>query len=84
MEDLRVLLLRAQREHLAALRCRFGCDEVVGIFAIPEGCVCWSDPVQALCGQHALKAQSTGAITCVVDFRNFERPGLPATSPAAW
>lgn len=48
------------------LKCRFGCDEVVGIFYMPAGCVCYHDPVQALCGQHAISAQSTGPITCIL------------------
>jgi hypothetical protein len=51
------------------LKCRFGCDNPIGIFHIPEGCVCWRDPVQALCMQHFVKAESTGPITIVVDFR---------------
>jgi hypothetical protein len=39
------------------LKCRFGCDAaVVGIYHAPQGCVCWPDPVQALCAQHAIKA----------------------------
>lgn len=42
------------------MKCRFGCDEVFGIYYVPEGCVCWSDPVQALCAQHAYKIASAG------------------------
>lgn len=52
---------------LRAVRCRFGCDAPVAIYHVPQGCICWADPVQALCAQHALKAQSTGAITMIVD-----------------
>ena len=29
---------------------------------LPQGCICWSDPVQALCDQHAETAESTGPI----------------------
>lgn len=64
------VVLEAEQAKLAALKCRFGCDDaVVGIFHAPEGCHCWRDPVQALCAQHAIKMESTGPITCVVDFR---------------
>jgi hypothetical protein len=51
---------------LSDLKCRFGCEHVVGIFYIPDGCVCWPDPVQALCGQHAIKSQSFGPIQLIV------------------
>ena len=45
------------------VRCRFGCKSpVIGIFSMPNGCVCWPDPIQALCSQHANKAQSVGPI----------------------
>lgn len=48
---------------LDGLKCRFECDSpVVGIYHVPEGCWCWRDPVQALCGQHAITAESTGPI----------------------
>jgi hypothetical protein len=59
----------APPHELAKLRCRFGCDAPVGIFHVPAGCICWRDPVQALCMQHFVKAESTGPITCIVDFR---------------
>jgi hypothetical protein len=53
---------------LDRLKCRFGCDSpVVGLFHVPEGCWCWPDPVQALCGQHAIKAESPGPITCLFE-----------------
>jgi hypothetical protein len=52
---------------LEEVKCRFGCDDpVVGIYHIPEGCWCWKDPIQALCGQHALKVQSTGPIEALI------------------
>jgi hypothetical protein len=58
---------------LTAVECRFsilGCrGEAVGIFHVPLGCVCWVDPVQALCAQHLEKAQSQGPITCLYDWR---------------
>lgn len=64
---------------LENVRCRFGCDEpIYGVFHIPSGCVCWPDPVQALCWQHTEKAQSNGAITALV-----WRPMLPAKREAS-
>jgi len=39
---------------------------VVGIYAIPEGCWCFDDPVQALCLQHTISAQSNGPIYTIV------------------
>jgi hypothetical protein len=46
-------LFSVPRADLAALTCRFGCKSpVVGVFHVPAGCVCWRDPVQALCAQH--------------------------------
>lgn len=61
-KDAEIAQLRA---NFAGLKCRFGCDEVVGLFHVPQGCVCWTDPVQALCGQHAERAQSSGSITLI-------------------
>jgi hypothetical protein len=59
---------------LAAIECRFGCKSpVVGVFHTPQGCVCWPDPIQALCAQHANEAQSTGPIVCVLDFTEYEK-----------
>jgi hypothetical protein len=59
--------MRIHEDRLAGLKCRFGCDDPVGIYHMPEGCWCWPDQVQALCWQHADKAQSHGAITRIVD-----------------
>lgn len=58
------------REWMADLRCRFPtCSgNPVGLFHVPSGCVCWPDPIQALCAQHAVTAESTGPIICVFDF----------------
>jgi hypothetical protein len=69
-------LFSVPRADLAALTCRFGCKSpVVGVFHVPAGCVCWRDPVQALCAQHANKVQSTGPITCLLDFESpLQRP----------
>ncbi len=47
-------------------KCRFGCDDAIGIYHIPKGCHCWPDPVQALCIQHFIKAESTGPITLMM------------------
>jgi hypothetical protein len=54
---------------LKQLKCRFGCSNpAVGVFHTPMGCVCFTDEIQALCAQHAEKVQSTGPITCILDF----------------
>lgn len=61
------------------LPCRFserGCTgHAVGIFHVPQGCHCWPDPIQALCAQHACKADSPGPIECVIDFSMPSSPG---------
>ena len=52
--------------------CRFGCrDRAVGIFWFKggDGCICWPDPVQALCAQHEIKAKQNH--TGVVDVTRF-------------
>lgn len=46
-----------------ALRCRHGGElhharaPVVAIVSVPQGCVCFRDPVQALCRQHLERLQ---------------------------
>jgi hypothetical protein len=46
-----------------SLTCRHGDKNlVVALCHIPQGCWCWSDPVQALCLQHLMSAQSNGPI----------------------
>lgn len=60
--------MQVNRDELANIKCRFGCDAPIGIFHVPEGCICWRDPVQALCGQHLYKAESMGSVICIVDF----------------
>jgi hypothetical protein len=51
----------------AEVECRFGCNAPpIGIFHVPEGCHCWPDTVQALCAQHAVKAESKGSMTLLV------------------
>jgi hypothetical protein len=52
---------------MGELKCRFGCAHPIGIYHIPKGCACWPDPVQALCAQHFIKAQSDGPITLIVE-----------------
>jgi hypothetical protein len=48
-------------EHQGTVPCAFSDHaEAVGIFYAPEGCICKEDKVQALCAQHALKAQQNG------------------------
>lgn len=49
------------------LRCRFGCEGPVGVYHVPAGCICWPDPVQALCPQHIINAESDGPITLLLD-----------------
>jgi hypothetical protein len=60
---------RIARDLVKELRCRFGCDNPIGIFYLPEGCACWDDPVQALCLQHYSKAEPIAGMRCIVDLR---------------
>lgn len=54
------------------IKCRFGCDSpAIGIYHVPEGCICWPDPVQALCIQHFITAESEGPITLVLKLGEF-------------
>lgn len=59
------------RERLAALRCRFPmCSAPPEVVVhVPAGCWCWSDPIQALCGQHLLTLESVGPIDVLIDMR---------------
>jgi hypothetical protein len=54
--------------------CRFaekGCQsEAAEVIYVPQGCHCWPDPVQALCEQHLITAESDGPITLVKDLRH--------------
>jgi len=59
-------MLNLNIEGLQKTKCRFGCDGIIGIFYVPKGCICWNDPVQALCAHHALKAESAGDIILLV------------------
>lgn len=52
------------------IKCRFGCENPIGIYHVPDGCICWADPIQALCPQHLLTAESIGPIEVIVDFTN--------------
>ena len=53
------------------LPCRFsriGCQSpATVILYVPEGCHCWKDPVQALCDQHYITAESPGPIMVLAD-----------------
>lgn len=55
-----------------ALRCRHGGPKhharapVVAIVHVPEGCVCWPDPIQALCRQHLERLQDGGSIPVTI------------------
>lgn len=51
----------------APLRCRFGCENPVGIYWVPKGCVCWPDQVQALCMQHFVKCESEGPVRLLLE-----------------
>ena len=51
---------------LPAIPCRFGCtDGAVGLFYLPEGCVCFKDPVQALCIYHAIRSTPHGSFEMI-------------------
>lgn len=53
--------------------CRFketGCTwPAAEVVYVPEGCICWSDPVQALCEQHLITLESIGPVTLIADLR---------------
>lgn len=59
------------------LACRFGCDPdrnpVVGLYHAPEGCHCYPDHIQALCGQHAIKSQQNNEMTPIIERLEFHR-----------
>jgi hypothetical protein len=56
-----------------ALRCRHGCESrVVGIFHAPGGCICFDDPVQALCAQHAQKGLQNNDMGVLILRRGWE------------
>jgi hypothetical protein len=61
---------------------RFGCDPqrhpVVGLYSAPEGCICYPDRIQALCGQHAIKGEQNNAMTPLVERDEFQRRKKPA------
>ena len=58
---------------LDSVRCRFGCTTpVIGIYWMPRGCACHPDQVQALCAQHAVKAEPLAGMTLICG------PGLTA------
>lgn len=62
--------------------CRFGCkDPAAGIYYVPNGCICWPDPVQALCAQHIETAESVGPLYCIVSFR--DKPDVKVTKVEA-
>ena len=49
------------------LRCRHGdSNPVAGLYHAPEGCICFPDPVQALCSQHAVKCMQNNAMYLIV------------------
>lgn len=59
--------MRPERSHIdcrfAELGCRSPAAEIVHV---PIGCVCWDDPIQALCHQHLLTIESRGPIETIL------------------
>lgn len=55
------------------IRCRFaesGCPSpAAAIVYAPGGCICWPDPVQALCEQHLITLETSGPTTTLLDLR---------------
>lgn len=53
------------------VHCRFDrCNGApVAIIHAPLGCLCWRDPIQALCAQHLEGVESVGPITILIDLR---------------
>lgn len=53
--------------------CRFaeiGCaSPAAEIVYVPAGCICWPDPVQALCEQHLLTLETAGPTSTLLDMR---------------
>lgn len=56
---------------LSKIKCRFEpcSDPPIGVFHMDQGCVCYPDRVQALCGQHLYKAEPLGSMEIILDFR---------------
>jgi hypothetical protein len=52
--------------HQGSIPCAFGCETAVGVFYAPDGCICMDAKVQALCAQHALKAEQNGVELYIV------------------
>lgn len=50
----------------AELGCKAWATEVV---YAPSGCICWKDPVQALCDQHLITMESQGPVALIADLR---------------
>lgn len=52
--------------------CRFadkGCkDPAYAVFYMPDGCVCYKDPVQALCQQHIATMETIGSALLLLEF----------------
>lgn len=55
-------------EVLKNVKCRHNCrsSPVVIVYA-PDGCNCFTDPIQALCMQHLTKIHSTGPVKILED-----------------
>lgn len=50
---------------IKSVKCRHGCDDPCGIYYVPDGCNCFSDPIQALCAQHLVKLPDVPCIWLV-------------------
>jgi hypothetical protein len=63
------------------LVCRHGCVRpVVGLYLVPNGCICFPDHIQALCRQHAIKGLQNNEMTILVE-RESEGPTYSQVDP---
>lgn len=60
-------ILLKNLELFQEIKCRFGCKNPIGIFYVPNGYISWKDPIQALCAQHFITAESEGNIKIIFD-----------------
>lgn len=64
---------------VAVLPCRFGCREpAAAIVHYPAACICFADPVQALCRQHVEKGFQNNDGRIVAWLGSGEDAGLEA------
>lgn len=49
-------------------RCIFGCDNPIGVYSVPDGCLCFPrDRMQTLCAQHLYGITTDGPVTLIKD-----------------